>query len=348
MNSMPCLRRTLHYTLREVKVHPNIDMYSQLLHRLGHLSGSGFRACSSKVFDLNQVARSNREKSSLDGVKRSISQKVVKKSKPKAIKEEVTQTPEDELDIPDWFSTVMELPFYAQEEIDSSNHAQFKEFVEGLDITYLPSVSTVIKQTESKSSQTVLKRWKASKIKELGSEEQFEKYHQGIINDGLNLHKCIEMTLKGEEDVKVKGSHEGHWESVKTVLGDVKNVKSLESDCVHPEVFYRGKFDCIAEFRDTLCLIEWKTSSTLKPLLSATYDNPLQVAAYMGAVNRSGILKQLDIPNVTNGALVFAYGTGEPATVHMMSQKICEKYWRKWKQRLYLYWVQQYQNSLEN
>lgn len=55
--------------------------------------------------------------------------------------------------------------------------------------------------------------------------------------------------MKGEEVVDVKDAHEGHWESVKTVLGDVKNVKSLEFDCVHPEVFYRGKYDCIAEFR---------------------------------------------------------------------------------------------------
>lgn len=38
-------------------------------------------------------------------------------------------------------------------------------------------------------------------------------------------------------------------------------------------------------FRDTPVVIEWKKSSRDKSSLNSTYDAPIQLAAYMGAVN---------------------------------------------------------------
>jgi genome maintenance exonuclease 1 len=69
------------------------------------------------------------------------------------------------------------------------------------------------------------------------------------LNKGLNLHKCIELFLKGERDFSVAEGSRGHWQSIQSTLGEVKDVKMLELDCVHPEMFYRGKVDCVATFR---------------------------------------------------------------------------------------------------
>lgn len=298
-----------------------------------------------KPIDMKQIARANKENSSMFGMKKPVKQKVKKvKSAETAV-----QSTEKETDpsLPDWFSVVLESPLQAEGAIDTVKHQKFKDFVEDLELKYLPSVTTVIKETQSKKAQEVLKKWKEDKTEQLGGPEQFQKYQNDLLHKGLNLHKCIELYLKGERDFAVAEGNRGHWESVQSVLGDVKDVKLLEMDCVHPEMFYRGKVDCVAVLRDTLCLIEWKTSSKLRPILSATYDNPVQVVAYMGAVNRGGVLKQHSISHVTNGALVIAYPTGEPATVHMMSPRICERYWQQWLTRLFMYWTLQYEQHTE-
>lgn len=44
---------------------------------------------------------------------------------------------------------------------------------------------------------------------------------------------------------------------------------------VFPILWYRG----------STCLVDWKTSSKPRPLISDLYDYPLQAVAYAGAVN---------------------------------------------------------------
>ena len=75
-------------------------------------------------------------------------------------------------------------------------------------------------------------------------------------------------------------------QSVEHVLSDIGRVACMETSVAHFELGYMGTFDCLAEYQGHLCLIDWKTSSRLKPTLADCYDYPLQAVAYAGAINQ--------------------------------------------------------------
>ena len=62
---------------------------------------------------------------------------------------------------------------------------------------------------------------------------------------------------------------------------------SLESQVIHPTLNYVGYFDALAYHKKSkkVVLIDWKTSEKKKSTLAKTFDAPLQVAAYVGALN---------------------------------------------------------------
>ncbi|XP_043111019.1 mitochondrial genome maintenance exonuclease 1 isoform X2 [Puntigrus tetrazona] len=154
--------------------------------------------------------------------------------------------------------------------------------------TSIPSVTRILQNTMPPDQAFYLERWKRRMIAELG-EEGFREYSSNLFRQGKLFHAAIEDTFT--QDTPAKEDHEcpeevsGYIESVSNVLNDITGVRAIESVVHHSALRYLGIVDCVAEYRGSLCVIDWKTSEKPKPFLHQTYDNPLQVAAYIGALN---------------------------------------------------------------
>ncbi|XP_044069192.1 mitochondrial genome maintenance exonuclease 1 [Siniperca chuatsi] len=202
----------------------------------------------------------------------------------------------------------------------------------------VPSVTRILQQTLSPEQIFYLERWKRRMIAELG-EEGFKEYSQNLFRQGKLFHSALEDILTAGATWKNKNPSEtqeyppevqGYMESISHILEDVKAVRAIESTVQHDTLNYLGIVDCVARYRGVLCVIDWKTSEKPKPFLSNTYDNPIQVAAYAGALNNDGNYKY----QVENGLIVVAYKDGSPAHAHQLSSELMLQYWKTWLVRV--------------
>ncbi|NXR83989.1 MGME1 exonuclease, partial [Pycnonotus jocosus] len=203
----------------------------------------------------------------------------------------------------------------------------------GLQRMKMPSVTRILQQTLSPQQIFYLERWKQKMIEELGK-EGFEEYTKNLFLQGELFHSALESIFLAEEraarDQREDDVVAGYLSSVEHVLEDISEVKALESGVHHETLQYLGLVDCVAKYRGQLCVIDWKTSEKPKPFLQNTYDNPLQVAAYIGAINHDA---NYDF-QVRCGLIVVAYKNGSPAHPHFMDPDLCSQYWNKWLLRL--------------
>ncbi|XP_055703435.1 mitochondrial genome maintenance exonuclease 1-like [Phlebotomus papatasi] len=210
------------------------------------------------------------------------------------------------------------------------------------DILKLPSVGRVLQATMPEASREALMRWKVLKIAELG-EEGFRKLNERHLSEGARLHGWIEeffSTGKSPEDAEF----EGGWKSVQGFLGKVQP-KIVEAKISHPFLKYHGIVDCVSLVDSELHVIEWKKSERMKPNLADTFDAPLQLAAYLGAVNATLPAHGLTTP-VLRGAVVVIYTDGTPAHVHLLGNSDVRFYWRAWLLRLQEFWVRSRDGTL--
>ena len=202
----------------------------------------------------------------------------------------------------------------------------------------VPSVSKVLAATKSEESKAALARWEKEKIAVLGL-AGFKQFKADMYARGHTLHSMLETYMETKQLPKASDVPDSvskrHLVSISQAVRQFDNPLVLESAVTHPELNYCGIVDCVAMVGDTLALVDWKTSEKVKNNAAALYDNPLQVAAYIGAINSDERYKRLG--NLTKGAVVVVYNSGYPAMVHMFDTQQMEMYWEQWCQRLQMF-----------
>lgn len=202
-----------------------------------------------------------------------------------------------------------------------------------------PSVTRVLQSTMSEASVSTLDKWKERMVSDLG-EVGFVQHQRKLFHRGSLLHRTIAHKLSHPDDIReVPEEVAKLWASLAPVFPSISSVKLMEKHVSHPFLCYKGVADCVAFYKNELVVIDWKTSARAKKTLSDLYDEPLQAAAYAGAVNYD---KDLSL-QVDKFVVVIAYESGDPADVHAFSHAVCKEYWNLWLARLKNYW-----HSLEN
>lgn len=135
------------------------------------------------------------------------------------------------------------------------------------------------------------------------------------------------------------------WNSIKPLLDSFQAPGVLiEQQVAHPYLCYKGIVDCVSLHNSTLSVIEWKKSDRQKKQLSFTYDAPIQLCSYLGALNVSR--KEFLENPITSGVIVVAYNDGQKADLFALDKIELNKYWKLWLNRLQEYWVRYKDNTL--
>lgn len=186
----------------------------------------------------------------------------------------------------------------------------------------VPSFSTIINATKSPAEKMSLKQWRQN----IGN-QQANQIITSAIQRGKLGHRHLEGYFNGE-NVPCPAPIAEHWHHLLPVLECIHNIKLLEGNVFHFYEGYAGRVDCVASFNEIDCVIDFKFCDRLKPF----YDEPLQLAAYCGALNRQYGL------GLKAGLLIVA--TPDQCDITLFQNEEMMKYWRIWQRRVAQFWQQ--------
>lgn len=205
---------------------------------------------------------------------------------------------------------------------------------EKIDTKELPSVGKILQATMTDQARDALKKWKLSKISELG-ESGFADLQNSYLKNGILFHTSIQDFFKTNNPPDTSSPVYNTWCSVDPFIRQISDAPLVETYVCHPQLKYKGVVDCVANIKNELHIIEWKKSDRPKKNIMSTYDAPIQMCAYLGAINASTEYKF----KIKKGVVVIAYTNGDPADVYHLELPELHSYWSSWLLRVQEYWI---------
>ncbi|MGB5960227.1 MAG: PD-(D/E)XK nuclease family protein [Coleofasciculaceae cyanobacterium] len=192
----------------------------------------------------------------------------------------------------------------------------------------LPSVSTILNATKPQKDRERLFNWR----QRVGTVEA-SKISGTASRRGTGTHKQIQRYLEGKNAVCPEHIMP-YWQSIEPILQEISNVKLVEATVFNYDLKYAGIVDCVASFRGIPCICEWKTADKPKGSVERLYDYPLQIAAYLNAVN--SYYQEYDIK--LNHALLVVAIPEQQAEVFWFENEAMQTYSQQWKKRVTKFW----------
>lgn len=208
-----------------------------------------------------------------------------------------------------------------------------------------PSVTKILQATMPISQRNALIQWKNLKIAELGL-EGFEALQKSYMSRGKQFHECVQKYFNGIEldEEEIPTDVKDIWQSIMPVLHEFEAPALFTEQYVtHPYLHYKGVVDCVSCHDDILTVIEWKNSDRQKKSIASTYDAPLQLCAYLAALNATEFKNK---EQIKKGVVVVAYNDGHSADMFKLNEQELNKYWKLWLNRVQEYWTRYRDNTL--
>ncbi|MGB3508631.1 MAG: hypothetical protein WBA93_05205 [Microcoleaceae cyanobacterium] len=140
----------------------------------------------------------------------------------------------------------------------------------------LPGITSILETTKPKIEKQRLTNWQ-NKV----GKTQANQIFQTAKTRGIIIHKQIQNYLQNKP-ISCAPTIETYWDKILPFLENIHEIKLVEGHVFHYYEGYSGRVDCVANFSDIPCVIEFKSANRIKPIT----DEPLQLEAYCGALNR--------------------------------------------------------------